>query len=112
MSDSKRTEQTSYEILLKINQKLSKEAGLFHKISEGQEFTKEDVVAYATSQVSAKEDELSLYKALRNDYVENDFMPDVHKIRAFDNMIAGTQENIDFYSMMGKEFAEKIQKGE
>lgn len=110
MSDSKNTEKTSYDILLKINEKLSKEAGLFHKISEGQEFTKEDVVAYASSQVSAKEDELTLFKALRNDYVENDFMPDVHKIRAFDNMISGAQENIDFYTMMAKEFAGKNDK--
>ena len=37
-------------------------------------------------------------------------MPDVHKIRAFDNIINGAQENIDFYSMMAKEFKEKSKK--
>ena len=108
MSEGKSTEDISYALYLNINKKLQKEAMLFHKISDGQEFTKEDVVNYAKSQVEAKEDELELFEALRKDYVTSDFMPDVHKIRAFDNIIAGAQENIDFYGQMAKEFEQKI----
>ncbi len=110
MSEGQNTEVVSYELFLKINKKLQKEAQIFHKVSEGKGFTTEDVAAYAESQVHTKEDELALFKALREDYVTRDFMPDVHKIRAFDNIINGAQENIDFYSMMAKEFKEKSKK--
>jgi hypothetical protein len=107
MSEGQNTEDISYALYLKINKKLQKEAMLFHKISDGKSFTKEDVVAYAKSQVQTKEDELKLFEALRKDYVTRDFMPDVHKIRAFDNIISGAQDNIDFYSQMAKEFEKK-----
>ena len=54
----------SEEILLKVNTKLQKESTIFHKVNHGEKFTKEDVRAYALSQVQTKQDELELYRVL------------------------------------------------
>ncbi len=94
----------SYDILLKINTKLQNESKIFHKVMENEEFTKEDVVAYANAQVQTKKDEVELYTSLLNDYLEQDYMPDVRKIQTFENIIEGAKLNIDFYTLMAKEF--------
>lgn len=94
----------SEEILLKVNTKLQKESTIFHKVNHGEKFTKDDVRAYALSQVQTKQDELELYRVLRENYVTRDFMPDVQKIKTFDDLIESAQLNIDFYTLMAREF--------
>ncbi|MGX8680292.1 MAG: hypothetical protein ACSW8B_02775 [bacterium] len=97
--------EMSSEIVLSINHKLHKESSIFHKVLKKEGFTKDDVVAYAYSQVKIKEDELALFTELRDNYVEKDYMPDVKKIETFNNLIEGAKINIDFYNNLAKEFS-------
>lgn len=103
----KNSNDLSYEILLSINNKLINESKIFHKVKNDEIFTSNDVAQYALSQVQTKKDELELYKVLKKDYIDNDYMPDVKKIQTFNNLIEGSQLNIDFYTLMAQEFSKK-----
>lgn len=98
------TAKLSYDMILKNNTKLQKEAAIFHKVKHDKEFTSADVAEYAASQIETKKDLLEVLKTLRANYVKMDYLPDVKKIRTFDNLIEDAQTDIDFYTLMKKEF--------
>ena len=98
------TAKLSYDMILKNNTKLQKEAAIFHKVKHDKEFTSADVAEYAASQIETKKDLLEVLKTLRANYVKMDYLPDVRKIRTFDNLIEDAQTDIDFYTLMKKEF--------
>ena len=100
------TAKLSYDMILKNNIKLQKEAAIFHKVKHEKEFTKADVAEYAASQIETKKDLMGFVDVVgvATNYVKMDYLPDVKKIRTFDNLIEDAQTDIDFYTLMQKEF--------